>query len=355
MKKAISLLLAVVMLATFAVAAVAEPGVDSPVKPGTGVEVVPNTPGNSQNPTAGIVKDNSGNLLLQNSKGEDSGFHVVLDVNSNQSFVVGGYPTTPNQHINEIHDPVIKITFLNSSVKANENANPGDATDTSIGYDANQQAIDIFSGYMETVDNGGTVNDFLNSLNDTDAAGFKALLKKLGKEDAKFGLQDIFQVTMNDAAKDFCKGETSMPMTITMSENFSVDEGDAVIIAEVHGQGTGNEKVEYHEAEVIEAAKAAETNLHNAPAPKGCSLQFTFDLMNSGVFMVLAEQKADMPAADPSVGGGTVTSVVPGSSTSPKTGDLAEPVAEHSFPWAMVSVLCLAVVLGVSRLGKKEQ
>lgn len=349
MKKVISLLLAVVLLATFAVAAVAEQGVDSPEKPSTGVQVVPGTSGDGQNPTAGIVMGDNGRLMIQNSKGERSAFHLILDVNGEQSFIVGGYDNQPGKHIDEVRDPVIKITFLSSALKANAKAQPGEVTDTNIGYETNQLEIVPYNEYMDIVKKGGTVEDFLHIKNDNNAANFNAAAKALGKEDAEFAVADIFQINMNAAAKEFCKGEASMPMTLVLNETFLVDVGDAVIFAELH-----NDSVTYQIAKVGGTAKAVESNVHNAPAPKTGNLQFTVDLMNTGVFMILAEKKADVPA-DPAVGGGSVAGVVPGSTTSPKTGDLGEPVAEHSFPWAMVSVLCLAAAFGVSRLGKKEQ
>lgn len=345
MKRVISLLLAVLLLATFAVGAMAE-SVNSPVKPGSGAEVIPGNAGTPDHPNPGIVQVAGGELVLQNSKGEQEGLHVVLDVNGDQSFITGGYDLQPGQHIDEIPDPVIKITFVNSAIKANKDAQPGDATDTNVGYETNQMQIDLYNKYMDNLSKGGSIDDFVDSLGDEEAAEFNALLKKLGKEKEKFVVADFFEVTINKAAKDFLKGEKDVPITFILTENFDKAVGDNVIIGNLLNPNSPNQKLGYLVSRVVS----------NSQGKTG--MEFTINLMNTGVFMVFSERKAsdssNPDADDPAVGGGTITGVVSGSATSPKTGDLGETAAEHSFPWALVSVLCLAAAFGVSRMGKKE-
>lgn len=333
MKRVISLFLAMLLLAVFAVSAAA---VDSPVKPTPGGEVIPTNPGSNENPKPGIIQKPDGTLVLQNSKGEQTPrFHVILDSNGAQVFWHGNYEIELGEHIDGVEDPVIKLTLLSSASKANKKAESGDVTDTNIGFEKNQKLMDLYKSYMDILAKKGNAKDFVKSLGDTDAKGFTAALEAVNKADKAFTIADLFDISMNEAAYEFFAGETYVPFQFVVYENLTGSVGEKTVVGHL--------------------IKSVDLEYLLAPFAKSSAgiigVQMEVNLMNLSPFMLFAEIKEGNPVVTDEDRDVTGT-VLP---TSPKTGDLGEPAPKANFPWMMVSVLLAAAAFCVYRSTKKEQ
>lgn len=324
MRKIVSILLAVVMVASLSMVASAawQPSVTMQDK----VE----------------VKD----AVATDAKGNAVAVEVVAEVETPADTVEA---VTKTKHINEIKDrPVIKVTPVAMTLAANKAADNTDladdekadaSTSTGIGYAANQALNDVY----QAATSAASTSEFVESFGAQAVAAAEAAVAAVAGDDENKGdINNYAPATMFDiSANDMAKEAVGKGGKITVTVNVDGASADSTLITQ-HVMDNG--EVEYLDTVAGDGTAT-----------------FDIDPSNLSPFVILtyvapaAEPEAAAPETEPAAEPEAPATEAP--ATEAPAADVAEPAAESgsSAIWWIVAIVVVAVIVIVVVSNSKKK